>query len=411
MKIKYKIIVGVLVGILIIPQVTFASWWNPLSWNVWKIFRPTSKIEQVQIQKTVQATSTIKTTTTAEETKNSELPKKQIINTNQKTNQQKSQETLKTKESKTPLTAEISKMVVIPTTSIPTNPAAKCLDSQKKWDGFIKSLNDTNKKFSILFSTYNKSAWGTENKPLNVVAQFSYNYERMNPAKAKFSLDANVAEKSIETISEPPLSDTNGIDQIKKNYQNSITALKDAYDLTLAAFKIIADDDDGLSKAEIDTSLALLTDGGDKYDEALLSWKSNDSFLSAYDYHSFKKALNSQNYSNGCVFTFASDNTVITMTTDEEVFTQQNPKSEATANGTTLISIKTKLPIEINDAGQTKTVLKLICNGESRPVTRVDENTIGNFMSKSYTTTRVQCNFVYSGSSKDLFTQTLDFNW
>ncbi|MFA5838631.1 MAG: hypothetical protein WC849_01695 [Candidatus Paceibacterota bacterium] len=67
MKTKYKTLGIILVGILIIPQITFASWWNPLSWNIWKIFKSEPKTEQTQIRKTTQATSTTKTVNTKPE--------------------------------------------------------------------------------------------------------------------------------------------------------------------------------------------------------------------------------------------------------------------------------------------------------------------------------------------------------
>ena len=404
--IQIPILIAIIIGIVALGGTGY------FAYEVGKTSQnPSPKESAAESQATTTANAT--TTTSIEIGKKTTDSKDSVIGSLQKqvSDLTKKVNTPKIEAPKTPSATETPKVIVTPTVSASTNPAAKCLDPKKKWDDFIKGLNDTDKKLSALFSSYNKSAWGTENKPSNVVAQFSYNYERMNPAKTKFYFDADAVEKTAEAIPAPLLSDTNGIDQIKKNYPNSVTSLKNAYDLTLSAFKVIADDDDGLSKTEIDTSLALLTDGGDKYDEALSTWKLNNPFLSDYDYRSLKKALNSQNSSNGCAFTFASDNTIVTTITNEELFTQQNPKSEATADGAALISIKTKLPIEISEAGQTKTVLKLMCNGESRPVMRVDENTVGNLIGKSYNSIRVQCNFVYSGNGKDLSTRILDFNW
>lgn len=85
MKIKYKILGTILVGILIIPQVVFASWWNPFSWNIWKIFKLEPKIEQIQIEKTNQATSGVKEMNTTSEIKSKE--EKSIKNENEKDEQ------------------------------------------------------------------------------------------------------------------------------------------------------------------------------------------------------------------------------------------------------------------------------------------------------------------------------------
>ena len=41
-------LISLLVVIALIPQITFASWWNPASWRVWNIFKA-SKETQVEI--------------------------------------------------------------------------------------------------------------------------------------------------------------------------------------------------------------------------------------------------------------------------------------------------------------------------------------------------------------------------
>lgn len=33
---------------LLVPQIAFAAWWNPLSWSVWSIFIPTHKVQPIQ---------------------------------------------------------------------------------------------------------------------------------------------------------------------------------------------------------------------------------------------------------------------------------------------------------------------------------------------------------------------------
>lgn len=52
---KVSLAVAVL---LLVPQVAFAAWWNPLSWSVWSIFIPTHKVQQVQNNPVAEATST-----------------------------------------------------------------------------------------------------------------------------------------------------------------------------------------------------------------------------------------------------------------------------------------------------------------------------------------------------------------
>ena len=147
---------------------------------------PSPKEPTTDSQATTTANATI-TASTEVEKKNTDN-KDSVIDSLQKqvSDLTKKVSTSKIEEPKTPSTTETPKPIVTPTISASTNPAAKCLDPKKKWDDFIKGLNDTDKKLGALFSSYNKSAWGTGNKPSNVIAQFSYNYERMNPAKANF---------------------------------------------------------------------------------------------------------------------------------------------------------------------------------------------------------------------------------
>ena len=72
----YKQVFAVLaVGIFIAPQIAFAAWWNPISWGVWNIFRPTTKVQQIQIATTTPATPTATTTKKVETNAKQEKPK------------------------------------------------------------------------------------------------------------------------------------------------------------------------------------------------------------------------------------------------------------------------------------------------------------------------------------------------
>ena len=64
-----------MVSIFIVPQVAFAAWWNPLSWSVWNIFKPTPKVQQVQIATTTPTTPTATTTRKAETNTKQDTPK------------------------------------------------------------------------------------------------------------------------------------------------------------------------------------------------------------------------------------------------------------------------------------------------------------------------------------------------
>jgi len=79
---KYLLIL--LLAIFIIPSIAFASWWNPLSWSIWNIFRPTPHA-QVQIATTITPT-TVATTTEKADTKVVST-KKPVVDSTQKVSQ------------------------------------------------------------------------------------------------------------------------------------------------------------------------------------------------------------------------------------------------------------------------------------------------------------------------------------
>lgn len=57
--------VGIICTMLIVPQIAFAAWWNPLSWSVWSIFK-TTKVQKIEIATTTSITHTATTTKKAD---------------------------------------------------------------------------------------------------------------------------------------------------------------------------------------------------------------------------------------------------------------------------------------------------------------------------------------------------------
>ena len=48
MKNKINIISVLVIAIVLVPQITFASWWNPLSWNIFSFLHKKEAVTQVQ---------------------------------------------------------------------------------------------------------------------------------------------------------------------------------------------------------------------------------------------------------------------------------------------------------------------------------------------------------------------------
>ncbi len=61
MKTYQQALLVLAVSIFIVPQIALAAWWNPLSWSVWNVFKPASKMQQIQIATTTLATSKVAT--------------------------------------------------------------------------------------------------------------------------------------------------------------------------------------------------------------------------------------------------------------------------------------------------------------------------------------------------------------
>jgi hypothetical protein len=57
MKKLKQIFVALVVSVFIVPQIVFAAWWNPLNWDIWNIFRPTPRVQEVQISTTTATVS------------------------------------------------------------------------------------------------------------------------------------------------------------------------------------------------------------------------------------------------------------------------------------------------------------------------------------------------------------------
>ncbi len=84
MKKAKNICIGITISIFIVPQIVLAAWWNPLSWSIWNIFRPTPHVQQVQIATTIP--TTINTNTEKADTK-VVFTQKPVVDSTQKVSQ------------------------------------------------------------------------------------------------------------------------------------------------------------------------------------------------------------------------------------------------------------------------------------------------------------------------------------
>lgn len=294
---------------------------------------------------------------------------------------------------------------IVETVTASTNPAAQCLSTKASWDTFAVALNALDKQLTTVLGSYNDLAFGTENRPEGISARFAYNYTRMTSGKTSFASQVSKTREFINALPQAPRGTADDLTKMKNAYSNSLDYLETSYELSLQAFKVVGEDEDGyLSSSELNTSYSLFKDAVAEYEKISPELKKSDDLVAQFRFElSYGKVT-------GCEFTFYTDRTVATTIEAEELFTQQYPKSTATGEAT-LVSIKTTLPITISENGQNKTVLKLICNGDERVVSRVDSETVGTLLTKSYAPIRHQCRFTYTGNGNTLSTRTADFNW
>lgn len=290
--------------------------------------------------------------------------------------------------------------------SAPANPAVQCLSTKSGWDNFVSSLNGL--QIVPILDSYSDLAFGTKNRPTSANALFAYNYTRLNSGKSKFYSQTSEVRSKLNVLPPLPYEASTEYNKIKKGYLDALMHLENSYELSLQAFKIFGDNPSGyISQSDINTSQSLFKDSSDEYDQV------NPALQVAYSTISKLQTYMKEWKSLGCAFTFNNDLTVKTTINEEYLFTQQYPKSNATGNSGTMLSITTKLPVNINDNGQTKQTLTLLCNPESNlevfPVSRLTENSVGTIIGA--TNGRHQCVFTYIGNGRAIYTRMLDFNF
>lgn len=314
----------------------------------------------------------------------------------------------------------IPKKTEIPSAKVPTtiqtvnpnsvssdNPSAPCLPVKQQWNTFSQALSVLESKWGSVLNLIAQ----TGNEPKNPAAFFSYNYNRFTANQGKFNSGISDLGKLIDSLPQPPGESAVELQAIKDAYSSASQDLQDYYSTALQAFKIIGSDSSTASFNNLNSSQSL-------FDDAVVAYKKISPSLSVVQTMISKlKNILSQPDSNGCVFTFYSRSRTIAATIpDELTFMQSTPTVVVAADySQAVVSLKTKLPVQISDSGQSKTVMKLSCTISLTPevsdVQRVDQNTVQVILPPIRTsdTTR-HCRFTYMGSGDIISSQELSFN-
>ncbi len=219
---KNKYILSIIVVAIIVPQVTFAAWWNPLTW---KVFRFIQKAEP-QIEQTFDVPET-KNSTTAEITdikSNNQLSeieqlKKEIedLKKTQTPGATKSNpETQQVKPAVTPVPTTI-----IPVVSTPKFDAQLCLAINKEEELLKKNISDSIGYFiNDLIPIFNNQIKTTD---------YAQRYNNLNDTKSAFykALD-EFKNKDIARINSSYLEEAY-IQDIKDELTELVTGYKDMW--------------------------------------------------------------------------------------------------------------------------------------------------------------------------------------
>ncbi len=395
-----------LLTILIVPSVTFASWWNPFTWSIfhWRQTLP-PVVQQVPTSTTTENVQTDNT-----ETEISSL-KKEIEDLKAKDNQPRpATPIVKSIVKNTPTTApkvvETPKIIPVIVSTAPANPASQCLSTKKDWDIFAKAL--TNLNMTSVVNSYYDLSFGTENRPPVGNALYAYAYTLMMDGKSKFYAQTSKVRDLVNSLPALPYGTDDDLQTIKKGYLDALTHLENSYNLSLQAYKPFGDNPDNyISQTEVSAGKSLYNDAIDEYNQVSPSLKI------AYNKISSLQTDMQNGKVPNCNFTFKTDRTVITTIESENLFTQQMPKSNANNDGSTTVSVTTKLPVEVSENGQTKKVLELLCNPSSQPetlsVNRLNDSSVGTVIKQ--TNSRHQCVFIYTGNGTSIYSKMIDFNF
>ena len=414
---KKQFLTSLALIIVLIPQVTFAAWWNPFTW----FQKPTTQPKVVQIK--------IATTTPTVEDlqKQIEELKQQVNGKDKKPNVVVPAKKPQPIEIKTPpanlTVASTSPAMVIDTpvlsvSVLPTNPSAQCIPIKKSWNAFVIALSNADDKLNSLQKAYNDYTEGTKNAPTGSAPWFSYEYSLMTAGKDNFLSQIDELKKVSDTIPQPPVGTSYDWQNIKNAYLSSAKDMESSFDLVYQGVKMLAEDKNGIGTNDLDTAESLVKDSIDQYHKAFDEITVVNSFVT-----NSEAGLNTEQ-PNGCAFTFYGDQFlsyrgIVTTTKDELAFSQYTPTFEISKDFSHVtISTVTTLPIQINDNGTTTTIMQLSCNRygtkEISPVERIDQYHIQTILGKTLTGGNGrQCRFIYTGNGDPLGplgTQIIEFN-
>lgn len=269
-------------GLLILPSITLASWWNPISWfNGWS-FSEKTEVKTEVLEKRIQDL----------EEKISD--KRKIEELEQKLSEKQKTVSVKTNTaSPAPVKNEA---IVIKTNNVPTVLVAETPN--------VNVCNDFKKDFSLLEQKYNTLSFQVKSihtdGSISTSNDFDYAYKRFLAGQQAYYTKVSDFKLELSKLSEGFASED--VILLKQYYSQAADLYKLAYDLHLSSYKYVNDDSyvfvNGFSilpSQNIDNAKKTLKEAGATFIEAIKAKEKGDSI-----YQSIKQKYTSELINKKC---------------------------------------------------------------------------------------------------------------
>jgi hypothetical protein len=276
----------------------------------------------------------------------------------------------------------------------------------------VAAIAVLDKKWVDWLGSYNELAFGTANRPSEMIPRFTYNFNHMTSEKGRFTSKAAEVRKIVDSLKKPSITSDDDFQSLKDTYLNSITNLETSYDLALQSWRVIAEDKDGIGSNDISISQAFLEDSMTEYRKISPERTKTTNLIGK-----FIAAL-SDDRSKGCLFTLNNDRTIATTIQAELDFTRALPSVVVSTDyppSSAVVTIKTDLPIEVKDGGgKTTNFMWLVCNGDANPMIYDAARTSANAVSATVTKSSYgsfitrQCSFVYRVEEESIYSKSVE---
>lgn len=300
--------------IILAPSIALASWWNPFTWSFKNFFfKKTAPIENIEktheivtintpLQATTSVSSETKVSSQIDASSEIEKLKKEVevLKNNNQVVHQKTESTEIIHKKPQPPVAPAKTMDSAPVVaSITQSTTNQCLSVKKDWGTFVVAIRSLDEKFLEA-----QNYFASENGPSELIPKFTYNFNRMTSDKGRFISKTEEIRKIVESLKKPLISSDVDFEALKDTYLNSVIDTEKSYDMSVQAWRVVAEDKDGIGDNDISIAQAFLRDSQAENNKISTERAQRTSLLDKFTRDLFNDKT------NGCIFTFLKDGTI-----------------------------------------------------------------------------------------------------